>query len=207
LYEKGKDLKETTPMFKIIFICNVLPKLKFADEASWNRTLVIPFESTFSDKYPPTYEEQLQQKIFPIDHEFKNRIPNMAEAFMWYILNHRSKNLDKHRPPIPLKVKAATEMYKKKNDIYHQFIYESIKKEEKGVLFINQLYTSFKNWYRNSHSCPGNMVPTKDDVVEHFTKRWGQPTDNSWPGYTLKEVSENALDKSVEAEHKDVKVT
>jgi P4 family phage/plasmid primase-like protien len=70
LFEKGKDISEITPLFKIILICNNFPKLRNNLPATWNRIRVIPFEATFvrpekQDTLPATYEEQLQQKRFP----------------------------------------------------------------------------------------------------------------------------------------------
>ena len=49
LYESGRQAKEYRPMFKFVFICNKLPKLRYSDQATWNRIRVIPFESTFVD--------------------------------------------------------------------------------------------------------------------------------------------------------------
>ena len=73
LFEKGKSTREITPMFKLIFIANKLPGMKYADKATWNRIRVIPFESTFvkpGEPCPLTYEEQLLEKRFPMNTEF-----------------------------------------------------------------------------------------------------------------------------------------
>ena len=57
-----KEGGEITPMFKLVLICNEPPQLHNSDKATWNRIRVIPFEATFCDDAPDTYEEQLRQK-------------------------------------------------------------------------------------------------------------------------------------------------
>ena len=72
LFEKGKETKEIVPLFKIIFIANKLPHIKYTDKAVWNRIRVLLFETTFcrpgdaDNVAPETYEEQLRKKMFPM---------------------------------------------------------------------------------------------------------------------------------------------
>ena len=115
LFEKGKDGREIDPMYKLVIICNKLPKFKFNDEATWIRTRVIPFESTFVRPEEPCaeeYEEQLDKKRFPMDLKIKEKLPLMINAFAWLLLKHRIKNLNKTRYE-PDKVREATNLYKR----------------------------------------------------------------------------------------------
>ena len=126
LFEKGKATKEIVPMFKLVFICNKLPKLKYSDKATWNRIRVIPFESTFvrpGEDCPETYEEQLLQRRFPMDKQFAKKIPSLVEAFAWFLLKHRQKITVRIEPE---KVMSATAIYRRQNDVYRQFIEECI---------------------------------------------------------------------------------
>ena len=82
LYKEGREI---TPMFKLVLVCNKPPKVPFDDQATWNRIRVIPFESTFSKSAPENYEEQLHDKVFPIDPQFSDKIPGLLEAFAWVL--------------------------------------------------------------------------------------------------------------------------
>lgn len=187
LFQKGRDMREFRPLFKVKLICNKLPTVK-GDQAFWNRMRVIPFESTFcneSNPAPDTYEEQLRQKRFPMDKNFSSKISDLVEAFCWVLLNHgRHGNKLKVEPE---KVIAATTSYRKKNDVYRQFIEECIVEtnSDKDKLSLIELYGRFKEWYRES--MPNHEMPSKSDVKEYFYKVWSDPNAGiKWPGYRLR---------------------
>lgn len=181
LFEAGKKVKEVTPMFKIYFITNKLPKLKHSDQALWNRVLVLPFESVFvrpGNPCPETYEEQLRQKRFPMDINFKNKIVDLYEPFAWYLLKHRQNvTIRVH----PAKVLEATAIYQRQNDIYRQFVEESIIECKNSKIKLDEIYIIFKDWCKEAFST--YTVPSKNDVKESFIKLWGEPIRNIWSGY------------------------
>ena len=189
LFEKGKATKEVKPMFMLTFICNTLPKLKYSDQATWNRIRVIPFESTFvraGEPCPETFEEQLLQKRFPRDAEFAGKIPKMLEAFAWYLLEWRKKVTVRIEPP---KVREATEIYRKQNDIYRQFIEECIIKAEGVSITMLELYVQFKDWFKEGF--PNMSLPVKNDVKEYFEKLWGSPQAGKWRGYRIRTLRDS----------------
>lgn len=194
LFEKGKDGREITPLFKLAFICNKLPRFKGADKAVFNRVRVLPFEATFckpENPAPETLEEQIRQKRFPMDTTFAKKIPGLVEAFCWVLLQHRIKIANEPRIE-PEKVRIATEYYKKQNDIYRQFIDERIVADPTKSLSLTELYNMFKEWFRES--LPGLTLPLKIDVEECFSKIWGSPQGKKWQGYrqkTLQDVIAN----------------
>jgi len=185
LFEKGKETKEIKPLFKLIFICNKLPRIKYADKAVWNRVRVIPFESTFcreDNPAPDTYEEQLNQKRFPMDKQFGKKIPGLLEPLAWLLLKHRQKITTRIEPE---KVRAATEFYRKQNDIYRQFIDESIIEDKDKTITLSEVYNMFKDWFKDS--LPGQSVPVKNEIEEYFTRIWGTPeTGKKWKGYRMR---------------------
>ena len=189
LFEKGKSTREITPLFKLVFITNKLPAMKnHADKATWNRIRVIPFESTFvkpGEPCPETFEEQLLQKRFPMDTEFGKKIPQLLEAFAWVLLEHR-KNLKVRIEPE--KVRIATEMYRKQNDNYRQFVDETITKAPNAFISLQELYSVFREWFRESF--PGHQLPVKNEVKEYFVKLWGETENMRWKGYKIKEFHE-----------------
>jgi P4 family phage/plasmid primase-like protien len=184
LFEKGKSTREVFPMFMITFICNKLPKLKYSDKATWNRLRVIPFESIFVDsdqECPTTLEEQILQKRFPMDKTFSQKIPGMVPAFAWYLLQWRQKVTIRIEPE---KVREATAIYRRQNDIYRQFIEECILDDPKNSLSLTEIYVQFKEWYREGWS---NMnVPIKNEVKEYFERLWGESDRGcKWKGYRI----------------------
>ena len=195
LFEKGKDTKEITPLFKLIFICNKLPRIKYADKAVWNRVRVIPFESTFCrvdgpNPPPDTYEEQLKQKRFPMDKQFTKKIPNLIEALAWVLLQHRQKITTRFEPE---KVRSATEIYRRQNDIYRQFIDESIAEDNTKYISLTELYNLFKDWFKDS--LPGQTLPNKNEIEEYFHKLWGTPeSGKKWKGYRQRTIQDDVAD-------------
>jgi P4 family phage/plasmid primase-like protien len=189
LFEKGKDGREITPMFKLVFICNKLPKLKYSDKAVWSRIRVIPFESTFcrpNYPAPAIYEEQLREKRFPMDKEFGKKIPTLVEPFAWILLQHRKKMGERVEPE---KVRMATAIYRKQNDVYRQFIEERIVEDKDKNLSLSDLYGAFKTWYHES--MPHHTVPIKNEIEEYFERAWGFPVRKRWPGYRLRTLQDD----------------
>lgn len=172
LYKEGQEI---TPMFKLILICNEPPKLTHSDKATWNRIKLIPFESTFTNEAPDSYEEQLRLKKFPKDEQFKDKIPKMLEPLAWFLL-HRLKTKPKMKRE-PLKVTLATANYKKKNDIFKQFMDEWIEEREGKICNSYEMYSSFKEWHKES--CPNHPCPDKNEFMDYFIRLWGQPGSRS----------------------------
>ena len=170
--------------------CNKLPKLRYSDKAVWNRIRVIPFESTFcrpDDPAPDTYEEQLRQKRFPMDKDFGSKIPDLVQAFAWILLKHRLNLKDRIEPE---KVRMATAIYRKQNDIYRQFIEESITEEVNACINMTELYAQFRDWFKDS--LPGQTLPIKNEVEEYFIRLWGEPSrGKKWKGYRIKTLQDD----------------
>jgi P4 family phage/plasmid primase-like protien len=196
LYKEGSEI---TPMFKLTLICNEPPKLPYSDKAAWNRIRVIPFETTFTDEAPADIQEQIKQKKFPKDPHFAEKLDGMTEAFAWVLLNHR-KQLKKRTEPE--KVLAATANYKRKNDIYRQFVEEIIIEDEGSVITLVELYSQFKEWFKDS--MPNHSMPVKNEVKEYFAKSWGEMArGGKWVGYrvrTLQDDLDNGMAIELEAE-------
>lgn len=181
LYKEGSEI---IPMFKLVLICNDPPKLPYNDKAAWNRIRVIPFESLFSDNAPEDPDEQMMKKVFPRDPQFSEKIPAMAEAFAWILIQHL-----RHYPKIrqePEKVKCATANYRKKNDIYRQFVDDHVVREENNSISVQQCYSLFKEWFREG--IPNTPIPTRDDFREYMTKILGEPVASFWMDVRIRSI-------------------
>jgi P4 family phage/plasmid primase-like protien len=198
LFERGKDGREIQPLFKLVFICNKLPRIKHADKAVWNRVRVIPFESVFckpDNPAPESYDERVKQKRFPMDKQFSKKIPTLVEAFAWILLQHRIKIAGTVRVE-PDKVRSATEFYRRQNDIYRQFIEEQIMEHKEHYMSLTELYSLFKEWFRDS--LPGHSVPVKNEVEDYFVRLWGNPEEGKrWKGYKQRTLEDKIKDGDV----------
>lgn len=188
LFEKGKNTREVFPMFMLTFVCNKLPKLKYSDKATWNRLRVLPFEATFvepGEPCPTTLEEQMAQKRFPMDKEFKVKIPTMLSAFAWYLLEWRKQITVRIEPE---KVREATAMYRRQNDIYRQFIEECLI-EDDAYITISEIYAQFKDWFKEGW--PNTTLPIKNDVKDYFERVWGDAERGTrWKGYRIRTLKD-----------------
>lgn len=192
-YARGlfREGQEITPMFKLTLICNDPPKIPYNDRATWNRIRVIPFEAFFSDEAPATKEEQMREKIFPKDPQFKDKIPKMIEALAWYLIERM-----KIKPKVilePEKVRLATLAYQKKNDIYGLFMDEHIEDDPDGAVSASEMYNVFRDWHHDN--LPNSVLPTKIDMQEYFTKKWGHPRrpKMNWIGHKISNHAENVF--------------
>lgn len=192
LFQKGKDVSEIVPMFKLFVICNKLPKIrKGGDKATWNRIRVIPFESTFSKTAPSTSEEQIQLKTFPMDPNLAQKIPTLVEPFAWMLLKHRLK------PKIaePEKVHTATDRYRMNNDYLHQFSSQTVSEDPDSVVIPSDLYYKYKEWLEEG--MPGVQRPPLMEFIEYFQKKWGDLNeDGVWKGYRIKHERGKNMDNN-----------
>ena len=195
LFQKGADSSDFTPMFKMLCICNELPCLKDAVDATWDRIRIIPFESKFvsREKCPPTPEEQRARKVFLCDTEITNkgRMKELAKALGWYLIQvfvkkERSRSDGTYQPTIPDKVNDAKLKYQAKCDILAYFMedtYVKTNNAEHKIMF-DDMYVSFKGWYLNSFS--GKMITlNKHEFIEMVKNKYNlSDNDKMLKGYT-----------------------
>ena len=79
-------------------------------------------------------------------------------------------------------------MYRKQNDNYRQFVDEMIAPSPQSYINLRDLYDLFKVWFKEG--LPGQQLPVKNEVKEHFIKLWGEPINNRWKGYKVKDLNE-----------------
>ena len=174
LYKEGREVK---PMFKLVLVCNKLPRLPCDDPATWNRIRVLEFESRFpknASEVPKSFDEQIEKKVFPRDENMSEKLHYMKYAFMWMLTQEykRLQNL-KIREPDPEEVMKATLLYRENNDIFFQFVREKYvydPNDKDAVLTIALVYEMFKQWFRDSF--PNLKVPTKNELKEDLVMRW-----------------------------------
>lgn len=194
LFQKGVDTHDFTPMFKMLCICNELPCLKDAVDATWDRIRIIPFESKFvsREKCPATIQEQIDKKIFLCDTEItqKERIYSLAKSLGWYLIQHfvaketsRRNGTYQHR--VPDKVNDAKLKYQAKCDILAFFMEDIyIKTDNDSKITFDDMYVSFKSWYLNSFS--GKMITlNKHEFIDMIKTKYNLgESDKFLKGFT-----------------------
>jgi P4 family phage/plasmid primase-like protien len=195
LFQKGSESTDFTPMFKILCICNELPCLKDAVDATWDRIRIIPFESKFvaKEKCPATEKEQREKKVFLCDTEItqKERMQSLARALGWYLIQTFIKKETTRRNGtyecvIPDKVNEAKIKYQAKCDVLAYFMEDTYIKTnnvDHKVTF-EDMYISFKGWYINSFS--GKMINlNKHEFIEMVKQKYNlSENDKVLKGFT-----------------------
>jgi len=198
IYIRGlyKDAQEVRPFFKLGLICNKLPKLPCDDPATWNRIRVLPHESCFpKDGVPDSIEEQFRLKRFPRDPYFSDKLPTMKAPFMWMMFDTWKSVQKNGRMKEPEKVRNATAMYRKQNDVFLQFIAERIIYDPtniKALMSKVEVYNAFKLWFEDSYPNLKSQIPSKDEMADEIIKKWGEMTlSHKWKGYRLRTTEDD----------------
>jgi P4 family phage/plasmid primase-like protien len=168
-HEEGGEIK---PMYTLFLACNLPPIIPGHDDATWARVRKIDYQSKFTHDAPDDEDEQIRTKTFPIDPDFRDKIPDMAEPFMW-MLTERFKIYKKNGLNAPSEVLSSTNSYKTRNDIYLQFVQQRIKKidNEKEHIRLTEMFSSFKEWYYVNHPSYSKDKIGKNEMKDEINKR------------------------------------
>ena len=180
---------------KIALICNKLPSIGSDDPAIWNRVRILPFESKFpanNEEVPSTFEEQIKKKIFYRDNTISEKLPSLRQALIWYLFQRYIDTTEKGFSKEPQQVIEATELYRKNNDVFLQFINERIVKDESDTcegISLNDMFLIFKDWYRETFN--SNNCPNKNDMKDDLFKKWGPSRSNKWKKYRIRTIRDD----------------
>jgi hypothetical protein len=91
----------------------------------------------------------------------------------------------------PERVMDATNAYRKNNDVMLQYVSECIKFDPRpgNRMRLDDLFVQFKTWFGMSFN--GVKMPSKNDLRDDLTKRWGPMENNAWNGYRLRTVEDD----------------
>ena len=179
IYARGlfKDPIQFKPQFKMILLCNELPKINADDNGTWRRIRVVKFISKFTDN--PKLENE-----YPIDPLLSEKIYKWKEAFM-YILLQKYKKYKRVGLKEPDEVLEVTREYQRVSDLYNDFMTDSIVKDEKSHIGLNELYRVFKEWFRNNNN-QSMRPPTRTYFKGKMEIKLGQKYEhNKWTGYKI----------------------
>jgi P4 family phage/plasmid primase-like protien len=196
LYKEGGEF---LPLFKPVIICNDLPQLSSNEPAIWSRLRILPFESKFdTNEAPKTYEEQLEQKIFPRDEDLNNKLHQFMGPLAFTLIETYNKRNGKpyEEPP---EVLNATNRYQNQCDTFRQYLDERIYEEQTKTksdntrwIRLSDMYPDFKAWWNESIS--NKKLPNKNELKDYLNnpKVWGKFTlpASKWYGFRFKTIED-----------------
>ena len=167
------------PQFKLLYSCNSLPRLPGNDEGIWHRVDVIELKSRFVDNPDPKNPYEFKKDVY-----LGQKLITWKEAFMFILLEHY-KIYKKQGLIEPMAVKNAIAEYRRKNDIYIQFIDDCLEKDPNCSIKLEPTYQIFKAWWKENFD---GKVPCRMDMKTSMERKLGHYLPNSdggWHGYKL----------------------
>lgn len=197
LHDNGGKIEA---IFKIIIVCNIIPKINSVQKAIRSRIAIYMFDSTWvePDLAPKTEEEQYKLRCFPMNRKFNNEIPKMAPAFLW-MLKERYPTYLKEGIVRTEKMKQAAGEYWSDIDVYKMFQLECLEeafkidpetkekvRDRDTKLMVGDCFKEFKMWFKSSYE--GEKVPNLRDFKVNSINYFGKPIDNKyWMGLKIQE--------------------
>ena len=184
------------PQFKPFLLCNHLPNIKSDDEGTWRRLKVIPFLSKFIKPEEATKKmkrDGLGKNQFWADSSLSEKLIDWKEMFMGMLLKYYRKyraNGLVH----PKLVTRETANYRKRCDIYQDFIGDYLEKTDnvKDSISVTDIHEGMRSWYRNNYD--GKCPNTKElrNYVLHKMSTYDRKTD-SLTYYKIKGAKDDYL--------------
>lgn len=191
LHDAGGDIQA---MFNLILMCNKIPAIVNGDDATQNRIRICPYMSKWSRNAPEDEEEQYRTRHFMMDPFFEKKIPNMAQAFIWILVQYYPKYI-REGLKIPEVVKIENEKYWKEHDCYMLYVEQCLvpvfkneetgERDENAALTWAEIYNSYKMWFRENY--PGVKIVNTQVAKDNFIKRLGPQKNRRWLGVKFRE--------------------
>lgn len=182
LHDTGSNIE---PTFILFLMCNQIPSIDHYEKAFSNRLRIVPFLSTWVKDPPADEKEQRKLRLFKADNSFVEKIPLLAPAFLWILLNYFDKYCNEGLKE-PVEVTEYTRKYWEENNMYRQFYNECIIRDDGSFLSITSSYNSFKRWMQDSY--PKVIIPNKMLFREQMCYILGNSNVNGWDNYILKDM-------------------
>ena len=187
-----KDPIEFKPQFKLICVCNDLPKVSANDGGTWRRISVVEFISKFVDDPDPndTYE-------FKIDDKLDEKLKMWPEAFMYMLIQY-FKKYKKYGIKEPNDVKRNTEDYQVESNMFIGFFNErliSVNNATSGGIKLDDIYFVYQDWHKQAYG-QNAKCPTRKDLKENLIKKYGKKATSSknvWMGLGFNENIKNDI--------------
>jgi P4 family phage/plasmid primase-like protien len=175
-----KEPFEFVPQFKLLLMCNQLPKIPSNDDGTWRRLKAVPFVSRFvkPDKV------DIRLNYHPIDNQLKKKLPYWIIPFTMILLKEW-KEYDKNGIYVPRAVTAKTSDYRNSNDMVGKWIdtfCEEADNISEGVSNYApshgvDLWSEFEEWCKNE--LQEKIYPSKTEFLESLIT-WQEKSRYGW---------------------------
>lgn len=168
-----KEPFEFTPQFKLVLMCNELPKIPANDNGTWRRLEAVPFISRF------VKERDVDEgnHRYLVDRQLKDKLPEWKEVFVLQLLQEWTL-YDTEGIHIPHQVTDKTTDYRNSNDIVGQWIASTCEiadniTQDDGVTQraptpLKGLFTKFKTWASEDQQLESKEIPNKKKFAEEI---------------------------------------
>lgn len=172
-----QGIREFHPQITQVLLCNKLPKIPSNDGGTWRRLKAVNFGQKFVDNPTKANEHQ-------IDRSLKEKIKTWVEPFMSLLINRLPYYLE-HGLKEPAQVTQHTKNYQQESDVMLEFINDNIETTDdpNDRLRVSDVYTAFKNWYRENYS--DNRCPSKSEMKTHLVNTVRPLEKKMWVGLRL----------------------
>ena len=173
------------PQFKQFLLCNSLPKIRSDDDGTWRRLCVLLFDCKFIKKSEATSQQRDDIKngvygLYYADLKISEKIPDWKQSVMGMLLSHYKKYCDEGMI-YPDCVVEETKNYRKRCDVYQDFIDDSLEKTDKLQVNITiaDLHSTMREWYRNNYDgkCP-NAKELRNYIVQRLSNNYNKKNDH-----------------------------
>ena len=151
------------PQFKIILCCNRLPEIPSDDGGTWRRIRVVEFLSKFVENPDPNNKLQFKK-----DPELEERLDQMAQPFIWLLINKYYKKYVQTGCIIdePIEVRKASESYMGQSDKNSEWFNDYTEKTSTDhIEMIDNLYICFKTWFTDTYA---TKPPNKKEFITYM---------------------------------------
>tara|TARA_B110000211_G_scaffold60937_1_gene68749 strand:+ start:2406 stop:5036 length:2631 start_codon:yes stop_codon:yes gene_type:complete len=135
-----KDPIEFKPQFKMMLLCNFLPKLRGDDGGIWRRTEAVPFRSKFVEKPNPAYDTE-----FKIDTDLSKKLKIWGEPFMALLIEYY-KVYHKEGITVPEEIREYTKEYELECDEQRSFFNERIIISDGSTVKFKECFSTYSMW-------------------------------------------------------------
>jgi len=173
-----RDPIEFKPQFKMILVCNDLPKVPPYDGGVWRRLEVVEFVSKFVEDADDEEKYADEENIFPRDEHLSEKLKLWKEMFM-SILIENYKLYKEQGLRAPESVTKYTREYQNNCDSYIDFLNERMEltKDNKMSANIADVHREFKMWH--SENNVGAKLLSKKELSVYFEKKYGKKYVNN----------------------------
>lgn len=167
------------PQFKLVVCANYLLEIKSMDHGTWRRIRVVDFLSLFTKN--PVHDDPEKPYQYMLDENLMNKFESWKTVFMAMLVE---KVLETNGIVSDCSiVMAASNAYKKKQDVLAEFIDEKIMESEGRILTKTTINHEFTNWHNNTY---GGKCPSPKELHVYLDKQFGKCTPKGWLNISIK---------------------